>query len=94
MGCQGAKERREGLIADMVALRPLLQVDVVIDRAQEAGATNDLEVANFSVGYLAMAVDRLAAAVIALAGPCCEDCEDNERRAHEDYGPHGVGGHI
>jgi hypothetical protein len=70
MTCEGAKERREGLITDMVQERELLE-DSVRDLScnPEAGPVAAL-------AYLSVVVDRVLAAIIALAGPCCEGCDD------------------
>lgn len=72
MACEGAKERREGLIADMVKLREKLPT-VMTGAAQVGGMA---EGAVFAIGAHQVAIDKLAAAVIALAGPCCDDCDD------------------
>lgn len=78
MACGGAQERRDGLIRDMTAMRARLTVEDMLRSAQVAGVVvNDSDaVAAFFAGYLATALSRLAAAVIALAGPCCGDCDE------------------
>lgn len=80
MACEGAKERREGLIADMAQVRDSLHPGAMVsflDSIPDEIVSDPRSLLTMFAGYVCTTVDRTAAAVIALAGPCCEDCDEH-----------------